>query len=127
LGKAYVLRNRLDFSDTNTSASDVVQALAIPAMTYVLDVVTRVVTAEGGTLTATVGEVGAANAWDNSVDLNASADTITQSVNGTDAHSAANARGYVYTTAKTIDLTMSANAADTAVLDIFAICFDLNI
>lgn len=124
--KAYVLKNRIDFSEVNTGASDVVQVLAIPAGTMVIDVLTKLITPEGGTLTATVGDGGSAAGWDGSVNLNTTAGTITQSVQGTDARKAANATGYVYTTADTIDLTMSANAADTAVIEVYAICIDLN-
>ena len=88
---------------------------------------TKLITAEGGTLTATVGDGGSAAGWDGSVNLNTSAGTVTQSVEGTDARKAANATGYVYTAADTIDLTMSAHAADAAVIDVFALCVDLNV
>lgn len=126
LNNVFVLKNRIDFSEVNTAASDVVQALTIPANTMVIDVMTRLITAEGGTLTATVGDGGSAAGWDGSVDLNTTAGTVTQSVEGTDARKASNATGYVYTSADTIDLTMSANAADTAVIDVMALCVNLN-
>ena len=126
LNKVYVLRNRLDFSDTNTAASDVVNALVIPANTYVIDVLTKVVTAEGGALTATVGDLSGANSWDAQTDLNGSVGTWTQSTVGTDAYAASAARGKVYSSATYISLTMSAAIADAAVMDVIAICVDLN-
>jgi hypothetical protein len=93
----------------------------------VIDVMTKLITAEGGALTATVGDGGSAAGWDASVNLNTTEGTITQSVEGTDARKAANATGYVYDAADTIDLTMSAHAADLAIIDVFALCVDLNI
>lgn len=127
LNKAFVLRNRIDFSVVNTTASATVQALAIPAGTFVLDVLTELITAEGSALTATLGDGSGANSWDASIDLNTTAGTVTQATVGTDAYAASTARGKVYTAADTIDLVTSAAAADTAVIDVFAICFDLNV
>jgi len=127
LNKVYVLSNRIDFSEVNTAASDVVQALTIPAGTMVIDVMTKLITAEGGVLTAEVGDGDDPNGWDASVDLNTTVGTLTKSVEGTDARKAANATGYYYSAADTIDLTMSANAADAAVIDVFALCIDLNV
>jgi len=83
-----------------------------------------VVVAEGGTLTATVGDGAGAASWDAEVNLNAAAGTSTIGTNGTDAYVAN--PGKVYTAADTIDLTMSANAGDAAKLLVQAICIDLN-
>jgi hypothetical protein len=126
LNKMFVLKNTIDFSEVNSGASDVVQVLAVPAGTMVVDVITKVVTPEGGTLTATVGDGSGASSWDGAVDLNAVAGTYTQSAAGTDAYATTAAKGKIYSSADTIDLTMSANAGDTAVLEVFAICYDLN-
>jgi hypothetical protein len=122
LNKAYVIKKQLDFSDTNVLAADVVQALQIPAGTMVLNVYVEVVTAEGGTCTATVGDGAGASSWDASTDLNATAGTVTAGISGTDAYALT---GKVYTAEDTIDLTMGHNT-DAAVINVFAICFDLN-
>lgn len=125
LNKVFVLRNLLDFSDVNVLASDVVQALMVPANTMVLDVICRVVVAEGATCTADVGDGSSTAGWDTGVNLNAAVGTTTQTVQGTDARKAANAFGYVYTAADTIDLVMGHNT-DAAKLLITAICVDLS-
>ena len=119
---AYVMRNRLDFSAIPVAASDVVEALKIPAGTMVLAVCTRVITAEGGTCTATVGDGDAAAGWDGSVNLNATAGTTTQSIPGTDATATT---GKLYAAEDTIDLTMG-HTTDAAVFDVYALCVDMN-
>lgn len=98
----------LDFSATNVSAADVVQAVKIPQYALVTKVWTVVKTAEGATCTATVGDA-TANGWDAAVDLNAAAGTVTYSLEATDTHGA----GIFYTAADTIDLTMG-HDTDTA-------------
>jgi len=126
LNRFFVLYNRLDLSDINTAASDVVQALAVPANTFVIDVLTKVVRAEGGALTASVGDGNGASSWDGATDLNGSVGTVTQSAAGTDAYATTAAKGKFYATADTIDLTMSAAIGDYAIMDVFAICVDLS-
>lgn len=120
IGKFYVLTNRLDFSATNAVASTVVEALDIPAGTHVLNVFVKVITPEGGTSTATVGDDDSAAAWDAATNLNAAAGTITYGVGGTDNY--VTYGGKFYSAADTIDLTLSANAVDTAVIDVTALC-----
>lgn len=126
LNRFFVLYNKIDLSDINSAASDVIQALAVPAKTFVIDVLTRVVTAEGGALTATVGDGSGAASWDGATDLNASALTVTQSAAGTDAYATTAAKGKYYADEDTIDLTMSAAIGDAAVMEVFAICVDLS-
>ena len=126
LNKVYVAKTRIDFSVVPTDASATVQCIAIPAGTLVIDCGTKLITAEGGTLTATLGDGSGTSSWDASINLNTTAGTRTQGLVGTDAYAASTARGKVYTAADTIDLVTSANAADTAVIDVFAICVDLN-
>lgn len=129
LGKVYMIEKVLDFSETNAAASTVVQALNVKAKTHVMNVWCEVVTAEGGTSTATVGsDTGANNGdvdgFDADLNLNASAGTITCGVGGTDAY--VTAGGNTYTTEDTIDLVLSANAVDTAVIKVSALCIDLS-
>lgn len=122
LNKAFVLKNTLDFDTTPVAAADVVQALQIPAGTYVLNVFVEVITAEGAACTATVGDDAGANSWDAATDLNAVAGTVTAGISGTDAYALT---GKVYTTENTIDLTMD-HLADDAEIVVYAVCFDLN-
>ena len=107
--------NYLDFSANNATATDIVQALNIPANAVVVDVKLRVVTAEGGTATVDIGDTVDPNGYDDSVNINATAGTITASIKGTDAY----AVGRYYSTAGTIDLIID-NNLDTAVLYISA-------
>jgi len=110
------LSNEIDFSETEVSAADVVQALKIPANTYVKNVYVLVKTAEGATCTATVGDATDPNGWDASTNLNASAGTVTAGLAGTDDYATA---GKFYSTADTIDLVMG-HATDAAKVIVFA-------
>ncbi len=124
LDRRHVISKRIDLSATNSVASDTLQCINIPAKTFVEQVLVEVITAEGGTLTATVGDGTDPNGWDASVDLNAAVGTVTSGLNGTDAYMAN--PGKYYSAADTIDLVMSANAGDTAVFAIHVICTDLS-
>jgi len=123
LGMMYTREVQIDFSDTNADASTVVQALDIPAGTQVFNVWLEIVTAEGGTLTCTVGDGDGADSFEGEADLNATAGTVTYGAGGTDAY--VTAGGKFYSSADTIDLTLSANAADTAVVNVIALCADI--
>ena len=117
-GQMGVSRNRLDFTEKNCVATDIVQALKIPANCTVKDVDVRIVTAQGATATATVGDGSGANSWDASTNLNATAGTNTSSLKGTDAY----AYGKYYAAADTIDLVLG-HTVDTAVIEITATYF----
>ena len=114
-GRAIGMCNTLNFDTTNVAASDVVQAIKIPANALVTRVSVIVRTAEGGTCTATVGDGTDADGWDVSSNFNAAANTVTVSTVGTDAL----AVGKFYASADTIDFTMS-NAAATGKVTIVA-------
>lgn len=119
IGSSFVSYSRLDFAKTPVAASDVVQVVEIPAGTVVTNVFVKVITAEGATCTATVGDGADADGWDASTNLNAAADTITYGVAGTDAYvnSIGTAQGKIYTAADTIDFVMG-HATDAAVIDV---------
>jgi hypothetical protein len=125
--KVYIVKNRLDFravdsgGDGVATSGDVVQAISLSANTHVLKVYVKVVVPEGGTATATVGDGAGTNSWDASVNLNATAGTVTTSLEA-DAYGT---EGKVYTMADTIDLTLG-NDLDAAIVDIYALCCDLN-
>lgn len=101
----------VDFSVNNAASSDVVQVYNVPAGMVVTLVRVLVVVAEGGTLTFDVGDGDDPNGYDDAVNGNATAGTMTIGVTGTDAYLTAN--GKRYTAADTIDLTLD-NAADAA-------------
>lgn len=113
LGVKYAV---LNFEVTPVAAGDVVQALKVDAGQTVYEVQTRVITAEGATCTATVGDASGANSWDASVNLNAAAGTGTRSAVGTDAYATT---GKLYAAADTIDLTMG-HDTDAAIIEVTA-------
>jgi hypothetical protein len=106
------LSNKIDFSEFNVGSGDTVQCLKVAKDMLVTNVRVIVVTPEGATATATVGDATAADGWDASTNLNATAGTVTAGLAGTDSYATA---GKLYTAADTIDLVVSA-ALDTAVL-----------
>jgi len=124
LNKVYIIENVLDFSKKPADASAVVEALNVNAKTQVLNVWCEVITPEGGTSTATVGDGGDADGFDADVNLNAAEGTVTYGVGGTDAN--VTAGGKFYADADTIDLTLDANAVDAAVVKVSALCVDLS-
>jgi hypothetical protein len=114
----FIAKQRIDCSQVNVPVSDTVQAIKVPAGTYIVNVFVKVITAEGIALTATVGDGAGVNSWDNSADLNAVAGTVTQGVSGTDAYALT---GKLYTADDTIDMVHSAAIADAAVYDVIAV------
>lgn len=128
-GKVYVMKNTIDLTDDAITAADVYQVLAIPANTRVKNVVCEIETAAvGTTLTMDIGDGGATNGWDASVNGMATAGTVTSSAVGTDARAAAASQGYLYTTADSIDIVMTTATAITAgpKLTLYAECVDYN-
>jgi hypothetical protein len=118
-GRGYA---RIDFSERPVAATNIVQVMNIAAGTVVRNVHIKVVTAEGATCTATVGDGDSAAGWDASTNLNATAGTITSGIVGTDARCLG--AGYTYTSADTIDLVMG-HATDAAVIDVIVDFFSI--
>lgn len=85
-GLPFVIENTV--STVVATSLDVVKALKIPAGVYVGNVFVTVVTAADGAVsqTADVGDAGAANGWDNDIDLKAVTGTRTAGAAGTDAY-----------------------------------------
>jgi len=107
---------------TAVGAGDGVAAIAIPANTYVLKVGVNVTTAEGGTLTIDIGDGSDADGWIDGVDANAVASygptyVLTE---GTPNTVIGYSYGKYYTAADTIDV-ITVNAADTAVMTVWAL------
>ena len=114
----FIVKRRISFAALAASSADVIQCVSVPAQTFVHQVMVQVVTAEGATCTAKVGDGVDDDGFDASTNLNATAGTVTNGVPGTDAYLTAGGRPY--TSADTIDLTLGNNAA-TAVVDIFVV------
>ena len=105
-----VVEKIIDFAVDPASAADVVQVLPIPKGAIVTKVVSVVLTAQGATCTATVGDGAGANSWDASINLNSTGGYY--SAAGTDAY----AHGKYYAEADTIDITLGHNATVAKVL-----------
>lgn len=127
LGKVYVLKQTIDLTGGAITQADVYQVLAIPAKTKVIEVMSRVLTAAvGTTLTMNIGDGGATNGWDASVDGKATAGTESFTANGTDARAVATGNGYYYDSADSIDIVMTTATAITAgpKIELIALCVD---
>lgn len=109
--KVNVAQFKIDFSEKNVEANDVVQICTVPAGTRVLGVGYEVLTVEGAACTADIGDGANANGWDDAANLNSA--TAGGSVTGTDAYDTG--MGKLYTSEDTIDLTMD-DAADAAIV-----------
>ena len=115
VGYAGYIKNTLSFATTNVDASDVVQALKVGVGMLVTDVWVKVDTAEGGTSTNDIGDGTDPNGFDDAVNFNAAAGTVTKSLEATDAYGV----GRYYGAADTIDIVPD-NDLDTAVVTIVA-------
>ncbi|KWT91830.1 hypothetical protein [Candidatus Magnetominusculus xianensis] len=120
LNKLYRIKNRIDFSQNNVSASDVVHTATVKANTHVKQVYVKLITPEGSTATCTIGDSGDADGLIASANLNAAAGTITHNTI-TDAY----ANGRIYTSETDI-LLIPAHNLSNAVVDIMVVCQDLN-
>lgn len=102
----------LDFSKTNCSSGDVVQAISVQENTLILEARTRVLTAEGSTATADFGDGDDPNGFGDACDFNASANTIEKALEA-DAYGI----GRYYSEDDTIDLTLD-NDLSTAKIEV---------
>jgi len=114
-GYSGYIQNTLSFANTNADAADVVQALKVGIGMVVTKVTLKIDTAEGGTSTNDIGDGDDPNGYDDAVDFNAAANTITRSLEATDALGV----GKYYAAADTIDITLD-NDLNTAVVTIIA-------
>ncbi len=139
LHKVTVLEVTLDFAAitvaraaagaTALAAGDVMEVLRIPAKSQVLNVGIDVTTAEGGTLTIDVGDGADADGFLDGVNANTAASysssTVTLVEGAPNTLSPAFGFGKYYSAADTIDVT-TVNAADVAVMRVWAIVVDCN-
>lgn len=113
----YITR-RISLATLEPAAQEVIQCIPVEAGMAVENVYVSIVTASGGTLTATVGDGDSANGYDASTNLNATAGTLTCGVSGTDSYVTT---PKLYAAADTIDLTLSNNTpGTTGVFDVTA-------
>ena len=103
------------------AASVVVEAVNIEAGTFVTSILTRVLEAEDTTSTFSVGDGVTPAGWDAAINMETVGNYIP--VTGTDAYMTAN--GKYYSTADTIDITLSAHAVDTGIVEIIVFCFQV--
>lgn len=120
LGEEFNFSKEFDLSVTASASGDVLQLIDIPAKTLVKSVHVIILTVEDSTLTGTFGDGTDADGWIKvPVDFEASVNTVYGSghllAEGTpNTHDDAYHPGKYYAAADTIDVTMSANAGDTA-------------
>jgi len=114
---------------TALTGGDVLEVIQIPAKTQVLAVGLDVTTAEGGTLTIDVGDGVDPDGFLDGVNANTAAGysstTVTLVEGAPNTLSPAFGFGKYYGAADTIDVT-TVNAADTAVMKVWAIVADCN-
>lgn len=127
-GGAFCVRRRIDLAVEAAlagvsafSAADVLAFLDIPAGTIVDRVAVKVLEAEGGTLTADIGDGTDPDGFVDGVDLNAVAytDGVRGLVEATPNTFVGYSFGKLYTANDTLDLTINNNTAETAVFDVF--------
>jgi hypothetical protein len=124
---AFVTEQTIDFTKTPGASGDVIQSLNVYPGWFVQAVLVQVLTAEGGTLTANVGDGTLATGFMTGVNLNAlgmtkSNLTLTEAAPNTVTGYTG---GKLYTAADTIDLVLSA-AADGAKVRVAALVIDMS-
>lgn len=124
---AFVTEQTIDFTKTVGASGDVIQALNVYPGWFVQAVLVDVIKAEGGTLTANVGDGALATGFMTGVNLNAlgmtkSNLTLTEAAPNTVTGYTG---GKLYTAADTIDLVLSA-AADGAKVRVAALVIDMS-
>lgn len=113
----FVRSNYVDFSNQTLEAgeSDVAQVINIPADTWVLQVVLRVITADDTNATVNVG-YGAGDTWGDGVSLASTGNVALTNNSGA---------AYYFSSADTIDITATTDTADVdidgAVIEIAAV------
>lgn len=126
---AAIAAARLAAGATALGAGDVLEVLRIPAKTQVLAVGLDVTTAEGGTLTIDVGDGDDPDGYLDGVNANTTAgyssSQVTISEGAPNTLSPALPWGKYYASADTIDVK-TVNAADAAVMTVWALVVDCN-
>lgn len=124
----YKLEKSIDFSATNYAQNDVLQLFDIPANSWVAFAQITVTTAEGGTLTFDLGDGSDVDGFIDGANGNSTGTTgmalaLTEGAPNTVT---GYSNGKLYTAADTIDLTVLGGAADTAVIEVVVLVFDVS-
>jgi len=98
------------------ATSDVFQLVNVPAGAFVLQVVAKVVTAEGGTCTFDIGDGATVDGYIDGADGNAS--TVVSSFDEDGTKTEAFGNGKFYSAADTIDLLLATGTAAKVVIDV---------
>lgn len=109
-GQKCVAECQVDFSLTAASLGDVLQLITLPQGAVVDNAKAYIVTAAGKTATMSLGDGTTPNGWDASVNLNATAGTMTRTLEATDTYGV----GKLYTATDTIDAVITAGTSLTA-------------
>ena len=123
IAKDFWRKVRVDFSLTNLADADWAKIMTIPAHTYVFEVMTVIVTAEGGAAGITIGDASADHtttwvATQAGTSANVAAITLVADANGA-------TRGKYYHTAGALYIS-GTSAFDTLVIDVYARCMTLD-
>lgn len=132
---AFRIEAEVDFSKVNsgngTVQNDIIQALSIPANTFVQLVYYKVSTASANLDDLDIGDGATADGYVDGLDMESTGDgtswntTLTEGTPNTTVE--AFSLGKFYTTADTIDLKQNTNdTVVTGVIKVGALCFDCN-
>ena len=104
-------------STTKITAAESIAVLDIPANSWVINVITRIITAStDGTATVDVGDGTDVAGWDAAVDITATAGTNSWSNNADDAYNLQLASGKVYTDADTLEVLFNNDTTNGIIL-----------
>lgn len=124
LDKFFLMKNTVDISAATNG--DVYQVLPVGTGSVVMEVFTKIVTANDAATTSTVdiGDGTDPNGYDDDVNMKATAGTYTD---GTSTDVYVGGFGKVYTSGDTIDLTFTVTGTNTTgSVQVIAKCLDLN-
>ena len=126
LNKTFVMSNTVDISAATNG--DVYQVLPVGTGSCVLNVFTKIVTANDAATTSTVdiGDGSDANGYDDDVNMKGIAGTFTKGM-GSSTDQYVTDVGKLYTAGDTIDLTFTVTGTNTTgSVKVMALCVDLN-
>lgn len=127
-GRAFVIPIEIDFAKTPYLAGDVLTVANIPAGTFVEHVAYEVVTAEGATCTADIGDGDSATGYYSNVNLNSAAKgcNILTLAEGAPNTISSNTGGKFYSAAGLIKVNLD-HDTDAAKLRIWVACWEFAI
>lgn len=123
----FLIENKIDFSQNNVSSAETVDVFDVQANWFVHAVFAEVVTAEGGTATADVGDGDDGDGFLDDIDLNSQGGNVTELAltDGTPNTVTGYTAGKLYTAADTIEM-LANNDLDGAVVVFRALVTNYN-